>query len=405
MGLPRWQCVPAIAAGAYYTSRELVRIVDPPPTATLVEVATAFFKRIPLPTAHDFGVFALYVVGLALMGIVLPGKTYPGTLLADGTRKHYKCNGLLLFLCLLASLAAASKYGVVDPTLLHDRYTQFLIVANLAAVGLATVLYVKACIAGKRKHGFLGGNALEDYWNGVELNPELFGIDVKFFWLRPSMMLWILINWSIASKQYALHGELSNAMILYQCFTFLYTLDYFFFEPYMTSTWDIIAEHFGLMLIWGDIVFIPFVFSIQGWYLVDPAAGRLSGPQMAAMAGLFATGYVIFRGCNSQKHRFKHSPQASFFGIKPRLVGGKLLASGFWGVARHMNYTGDVILAVSYSVPCRLQSWVPYVYPMYLFTLLIHRNWRDEKRCKEKYGKVWDQYCKEVPYIMFPGIY
>jgi len=34
----------------------------------------------------------------------------------------------------------------------------------------------------------------------------------------------------------------------------------------MTSTWEIIAEHFGFMLVWGDFVFIPFYFSLQTWY-------------------------------------------------------------------------------------------------------------------------------------------
>ncbi len=33
-------------------------------------------------------------------------------------------------------------------------------------------------------------------------------------------------------------------------------------------------------------------------------------------------------------------------------VGGKLLYSGWWGLARHINYLGDIILGIAYSLPC-----------------------------------------------------
>jgi len=37
----------------------------------------------------------------------------------------------------------------------------------------------------------------------------------------------------------------------------------------MLSTWDIIAENFGLMLVWGDLVYLPFLYCISGWYICD----------------------------------------------------------------------------------------------------------------------------------------
>lgn len=35
----------------------------------------------------------------------------------------------------------------------------------------------------------------------------------------------------------------------------------------MLTTWDIINEEFGYMLVFGDYVFIPFAFSVQCHYL------------------------------------------------------------------------------------------------------------------------------------------
>jgi 7-dehydrocholesterol reductase len=46
----------------------------------------------------------------------------------------------------------------------------------------------------------------------------------------------------------------------------------------------------------------------------------------------------------------------------------------------------------------------PYFYVIYLTILLTDRAWRDDDRCRMKYGKYWDQYCDEVPYKILPKI-
>lgn len=40
--------------------------------------------------------------------------------------------------------------------------------------------------------------------------------------------------------------------------------------------------------------------------------------------------YMIFRGANKQKHVFKKDPKVPIWGKPPKVVGGKLLASGYW---------------------------------------------------------------------------
>lgn len=40
--------------------------------------------------------------------------------------------------------------------------------------------------------------------------------------------------------------------------------------------------------------------------------------------------YLVFRGANKQKHVFKKNPEALIWGKPPKVVGGKLLASGYW---------------------------------------------------------------------------
>lgn len=39
---------------------------------------------------------------------------------------------------------------------------------------------------------------------------------------------------------------------------------------------------------------------------------------------------MVFRGANKQKHAFKKNPNAPIWGKPPKVIGGKLLASGYW---------------------------------------------------------------------------
>ncbi|EEF33791.1 C-14 sterol reductase, putative [Ricinus communis] len=196
--------------------------------------------------------------------------------------------------------------------------------------------------------------------------------------------------------------ELLSATFIFS--VLLYILDYFFYEEYMTSTWDIIAERLGFMLVFGDLVWIPFTFSIQGWWLLGNKV-ELTTVAVIANCIVFLIGYLVFRGANKQKHVFKKNPKALIWGKPPMVIGGKLLASGYWGIARHCNYLGDLLLALSFSLPCGISSPVPYFYPIYLLILLIWRERRDEARCAEKYKEIWAEYRALVPWRILPYFY
>jgi protein-S-isoprenylcysteine O-methyltransferase Ste14 len=102
-------------------------------------------------------------------------------------------------------------------------------------------------------------------------------------------------------------------------------------------------------------------------------------------------------------------PKKPIEGKPPQVVktgrpGRDLLISGWWGRARKINYTGDILIAIAMSMPCDLYL-LAYLYPIYLTILLINRAKRDDERCREKYKECWTEYCKKVPYVMIPGIY
>ena len=82
----------------------------------------------------------------------------------------------------------------------------------------------------------------------------------------------------------------------------------------------------------------------------------------------------------------------------------KLLTSGWWGTARHINYTFELLLALCWNLPGIYISLWPLLYNLFLAVLLTHRLWRDEEKCLNKYGKGWRAYCEVVPYRLIPGI-
>jgi delta14-sterol reductase len=187
-------------------------------------------------------------------------------------------------------------------------------------------------------------------------------------------------------------------------FYLAYLVNYFQFEHGMIFTWDIIAERFGWMLVWGDYVLVPFFYSVPGWYLVrdvDP----MPAWQVAALAALYLTGFVLFRGSNEQKHQFKEDPKRPIWGKTPETIGGKLLVSGFWGIGRKLNYTGELCMYVAWSATTGTQSLVPYLLPLWLAVLFPHRAWRDDQRCRAKYGALWDAYCRRARFRMIPFLY
>jgi protein-S-isoprenylcysteine O-methyltransferase Ste14 len=70
-----------------------------------------------------------------------------------------------------------------------------------------------------------------------------------------------------------------------------------------------------------------------------------------------------------------------------------------------MNYTGDLMMAWAWALTCGFGSAVPYVYPVYLTLLLLHRERRAERLNRRKYGADWDAYCRLVPYRFLPYVY
>lgn len=138
----------------------------------------------------------------------------------------------------------------------------------------------------------------------------------------------------------------------------------------MLSTWDIIEEHFGFMLVWGDLIYVPFYYSICGWFISDYITS-IPIYCLVFLVAIHIAGHFIFRTANWQKYSYKkYKMKATIWGKTPKLLEDKLLISGWWGIGRHLNYTGEIITYSTFSLCCGFVSFVPYILPFSLLILL-----------------------------------
>ncbi|WP_445632771.1 DUF1295 domain-containing protein [Nostoc sp. DSM 114161] len=347
-----------------------------------------------------------FLAFLFLGSLLLPGKIVPGFIQLDGTgiEKRYKLNGLLLFIVTMMTVVLGTAYFHLSLAPLHDYFWSLFVVANVISFLVTGLLY----LSGKRSQELVSSPRwkmlLSDLWFGVELNPTWLNVDLKMFAYQPSLIGLGLLNSSFAYVQYESYGQISIQMWAFQVFWWLYLFTHYCNEEFMLSTWDIIAEKFGFMLVWGDWVLVPFFYSIAGWYLINIIDPMPIG-SVIGICSLYLLGLVIFRGANTQKHRFKKNANTIIWGKPAKTLGGKLLISGWWGIGRKLNYTGEILVYFGFAFTTGTYSLIPYLLPLWLCLLLPHRAWRDEQRCQAKYGNLWNAYCTKVRFRMIPFVY
>ncbi|XP_013389225.1 delta(14)-sterol reductase isoform X2 [Lingula anatina] len=343
---------------------------------------------------------------------VLPvGKVVSGQPVKGLQRLQYRCNGFIALMVSLVALGVGQAYFKVDLSTVHTLWLQLITTAIVFSVVLSLVLYIRARSAKPNALAFAAsGNAIYDFWMGRELNPRIGSFDWKFFCeLRPGLIGWVAINMCFLAEAYGSKSGWPNYPLIMVCgFQLLYVADALWSEEAILTTMDIIHEGFGFMLCFGDLAWVPFLYSLQPRFLLEHPQS-LPWWALSAVALLNMIGFLIFRGSNSQKNMFRKNPYdpalAHLESMPTNVPGKRLLVSGWWGLCRHPNYLGDLIIGLAWSLPCGFSSLLPYFYPIYFFILLVHRAMRDDAMCRKKYGAHWDHYCERVKYVIIPYVY
>ncbi|XP_008310927.1 delta(14)-sterol reductase LBR isoform X2 [Cynoglossus semilaevis] len=361
--------------------------------------------------AHALGFVVVWILFQAVLYVLPVGKLSEGMPLRSGEKLKYRTNGFFAIVVSAVAVAAAVHLGL-DLTYIHSHFLQLGVASFIISVLLSVYLYIRSRYVAPEKLALGGnsGNVVYDFFKGHELNPRIKNFDLKFFCeMRPGLIGWCLINFAMALAEMKLQNlnSPSYGMILVNVFQLLYVVDGLWNEEAILTTMDLMHDGFGFMLAFGDLVWVPFTYTMQAYYLVSHP-NPLNIPGVMAIVLLKFIGFYIFRKSNSEKNAFRRNPsdpKVSYLKVIPTASGKNLLVSGWWGVVRHPNYLGDLIMALAWSLPCGISHLLPWYYMIYFIILLVHRDSRDMSECRRKYGSAWDEYCRTVRYRIIPRVY
>jgi len=364
-----------------------------------------------LPQLWNNQALFIVVAWLAFQAVMyyIPTSPKPGLPLKSGKKLKYRCNAWWAFIISLLCFAYAWYLGV-KVTLLYDLFIPLVTATTVISYVGSILLYLRSFTVNKKElaDGGNSGYLIYDLFIGRELNPRLGQFDLKFWCeLRPGLIGWIMLDLSFCAQAYEWYGHVPPSLILVTIFHTIYVADALWFEECILSTMDIIHDGFGFMLVFGDLVWVPFLYCLQARFLLEHPT-HLDASELFFMAFLNLIGYTIFRSSNSQKNQFRkdpNHPSVQHIQTLETSSGRQLMVSSWWGICRHPNYLGDLIMATAWSIPCGFSHIIPYFYPIYFLGLLIHRFERDSHQCQIKYGKDWKRYCKLVPYKILPYVY
>ncbi|ODV82382.1 ERG4/ERG24 ergosterol biosynthesis protein [Suhomyces tanzawaensis NRRL Y-17324] len=370
--------------------------------------------------ASSWKAYLAWFFGLVVFDKISPSKQMDGTVLRDGTVLKYNINGVYVAGTLLAILAARAYRFNLNLPELHFIYThqlQLTLVTIIFSFAMSVFVYVCSFIPTTKPNGVgtrerilakggNSGNPIYDFYIGRELNPRIGSWDIKMFCeLKPGMLLWMLINLSCLHQQYHAQGQVTDSLVLVNFVQLFYVLDGVLNEEGVLTMMDITTDGFGFMLAFGDLAWLPWSYSLQARYLALPENTLHLGLwKCALILALKFGGFYVFYSANRQKSDFRQGKLDHLKSIKTK-TGSKLLCDGWWAISQHINYLGDWLVGLSWCLLTGFQTPLTYFYAIYFAVLLLHRQTRDDAKCREKYGEQWLEYQRRVPYKIIPYVY
>jgi 7-dehydrocholesterol reductase len=361
-------------------------------------------------------IIAFVIFELMLMRF-LPGREYHGPITPKGNVPVYKANGFLAYSVTITIFFLSTYiFHLFPAAIIYDNFGALLGALNIASLIVCMLLYLKGRFYPSSTDASTTGNFIFDYYWGTELYPVVSGWNIKHFInCRFGMMSWGIILLSYAAKQQELYG-LSNSMLVSVVLQLLYITKFFIWETGYLKSLDIMHDRAGFYICWGCLVWVPGIYTSPSMYLV------LHPVELSNFVALmiFTVGAISI-SINFMADRQRQLVRATegnckIWGKKPLTIVASystlpgitkenlLLASGWWGLARHFHYVPEILAAFCWTLPALFFNITPYFYVIFLMVLLVDRAYRDDLRCANKYGSDWQEYCRLVPYKMIPYI-
>ena len=393
----------------------------------------------------SFNVFQ-WITASTMPGIKVLGLPVPSL---GGKQLEYLCNGIATWYVDLVLVTFLHISGWFPITTVVDEIGPIMSVAMLWGIIVTIGTYVVGVVFGRTHR--MSGSIPYDLFMGAVLNPRIGNVDLKMWSeIRIPWKLLFFISLSAAVKDHEINIERELEagvtpeiwsmfggmvdmyaiktsspllfMLLAHC---LYVNACMKGEECIPTTWDIFYEKWGYMLIFWNFAGVPFSYCYSTLYLLNRSIAndpvQHSRMYTVALYILLLAAYYVWDTANSQKNRFRMQQRGTFVerNTFPQLPwgtlhnatyiktkhGNKLLTGGWWGIARKIHYTADLVMALSWGLITGFDSYIPYFYVAFFTAVLVHRVGRDHVHCKEKYGADFDEYCRQVPYIFIPFVF
>ncbi|CAF0736340.1 unnamed protein product [Didymodactylos carnosus] len=363
--------------------------------------------------------FAAFLPGLKVKGLPVPTE--------NNFQYSYNCNALYSWYLSLILAAVVHITGIFPLTYLANNFGSILCCSVIFSDILSVIIHFYALKTNQTCR--MSNEFIYDFFMGVWLNPSIWianrRVDLKMFAeVRLSWLLLFFLIMSAAVKQYELYGYISLPMIFLLTAQFLYVNAIMKGEECIVTTWDIFYEKWGWMLIYWNLAGVPFVYAFHAYYILENSKENQQNSSVPFILLLFIIlfgAYYIWDSAQSQKNRFRAKQRGIYVARNtfPQLpygtldnpkylktqAGDSLLIDGWWKYARKIHYTADICMAFCWAVSCyQTPGILPYFYPVFFTSMILHRYQRDMERCQQKYGNDWKIYCKKVPYAFIPGL-
>lgn len=309
---------------------------------------------------YDTEVIALlggFILWSILALIILGGKIYYGPVTSSGHRPQYIKSGFKYYIITLTF----AIFFLSMTSALH-WYKKFnIIISNTIVFGYCVTIFIYLKGRFYQSLGEYGssGSIIFDFYWGLELYPRL----GKWFDIKQwtncrfgmmAMQLIILLCWKAQIEKTGWNW----AMATTSCLQTIYLAKFYWWEDGYMSTIDIKQDRAGYYICWGCLCFVPSFYTLTNLYMVENAP--VLQPKIAVV--IFIAGIISISlnyWSDYQKQLVTNTKgKCIIWKVPATIIRGTyqdannvthdviLLASGFWGIARHMNYFFEILLHI-----------------------------------------------------------